>query len=525
MSISKKLVETKSGNLELISKLNEGSEFLFILKFQICEKNNSSEKNNKFFLNTNYADKDPFFSDYTNSRKNTKNCDSKIKENKINALLCEDTLFNVKLIKNLTDGIGINLHTAENGKIGLEKLKEKKFDVIFMDLQMPTMDRFETTEYIRGNISSNIPIIAMTANNCEIEKQKCFEYGMNEYLTKPFKSDHFYSILSKYFKNYNKLKNLKENKIPQNLPNETKRFKIYKDSLNKLLDFKEHNFSKFSSKPKLKNLENSKYKININKCDKISENCETKENKNFSKIKKNFLNILKNDNKKNKIIVYKRFHFEDSEKNMNMGNMSKKNQENKNVLIKKFIFNNQNKLNYSNRLYKSNISSSCGTPKINFSLINNPIKINRNLNFSLNKSTDMINNITSDTSNSKNTNNTSNNSYYFLRNNNEISRNNSKSFNEIQNTETKIKKNSCFFYENLKKNKKYSENLNIKSPLNFLSGGKKEDIIKYNSEKLIIGKDFEKSIKLLEIKKYTKEKLIEFLGDDDEWLLNFESLK
>lgn len=69
---------------------------------------------------------------------------------------------------------------------------------------MPEMDGFQTSKYIRENLGLKIPIFAMTANNSELEKSKCLkEYGMNEYISKPFKPETFYDLLTKYFPNFN----------------------------------------------------------------------------------------------------------------------------------------------------------------------------------------------------------------------------------------------------------------------------------------------------------------------------------
>ena len=80
---------------------------------------------------------------------------------------------------------------AENGAEAVEKIKGRRYDLVFMDVQMPVMDGFQATREIRslGEDSSSIPIVAVTANAFQSEREKCFSFGMNDYLTKPVDKD------------------------------------------------------------------------------------------------------------------------------------------------------------------------------------------------------------------------------------------------------------------------------------------------------------------------------------------------
>ena len=89
------------------------------------------------------------------------------------------------LIEASLDDFGFDQDIAENGKINLEKLKNEDYDIILMDLQMPKMNGFEDTEYIRNTMHLNIPIIALTANMTAVDLAKCKAVGMNDYLAKP----------------------------------------------------------------------------------------------------------------------------------------------------------------------------------------------------------------------------------------------------------------------------------------------------------------------------------------------------
>jgi len=92
----------------------------------------------------------------------------------------------------LTD-FGFECDIAENGKIVIEKLKEKEYDVILMDLQMPEMNGFETTDYIRNTMNSKIPIIALTADVTSIDIEKSKKIGMDDYISKPIDEELLYS--------------------------------------------------------------------------------------------------------------------------------------------------------------------------------------------------------------------------------------------------------------------------------------------------------------------------------------------
>jgi len=86
---------------------------------------------------------------------------------------------------------------ANNGLEAINYLKQStSYDAIIMDLQMPEMDGYAATKYIRNVMDLSIPIIAMTASALKGEKSKCIEIGMNDYFTKPFEFSHFYEQIT-----------------------------------------------------------------------------------------------------------------------------------------------------------------------------------------------------------------------------------------------------------------------------------------------------------------------------------------
>ena len=87
----------------------------------------------------------------------------------------------------------LNRDIAANGKIAIEKLQTNTYDIILMDLQMPEMNGFEATEYIRNKMNSKIPIIALTADVTTVDLAKCKAVGMNDYIAKPVDERILYS--------------------------------------------------------------------------------------------------------------------------------------------------------------------------------------------------------------------------------------------------------------------------------------------------------------------------------------------
>jgi len=130
----------------------------------------------------------------------------KVSDNKsqteIQILIVEDNLINQKVSLALLNKFGYKAQTADNGLMALEKIKQQKFDLIFMDFQMPELDGYETTGRIRngqsGICSPKIPIIAMTANAMKGDQEKCLIAGMNDFLSKPIIPAELESILQKW---------------------------------------------------------------------------------------------------------------------------------------------------------------------------------------------------------------------------------------------------------------------------------------------------------------------------------------
>jgi PAS domain S-box-containing protein len=122
----------------------------------------------------------------------------------LRVLLVEDSLFNQKLGIALLEKRGHQVAVANNGREAVEIFFRQPFDRVLMDVQMPEMDGLEAMQVIRqreARIGSHVPIIAMTAQALSGDRERCLAAGMDEYLTKPIRSDLMYETLEADFPN------------------------------------------------------------------------------------------------------------------------------------------------------------------------------------------------------------------------------------------------------------------------------------------------------------------------------------
>ena len=118
----------------------------------------------------------------------------------VRILLVEDNPASQKLAKLLLSKAGYHVEVADNGAEAVEKYQGNpdRFDLIFMDVQMPEMDGLEATRIIRAAQFESVPIVAMTANAMEGDRNKCLEAGMNDYVAKPIRRDVVYDIIKRW---------------------------------------------------------------------------------------------------------------------------------------------------------------------------------------------------------------------------------------------------------------------------------------------------------------------------------------
>jgi CheY-like chemotaxis protein/HPt (histidine-containing phosphotransfer) domain-containing protein len=114
-------------------------------------------------------------------------------------LVAEDHLVNQQLFKTILEKFGLTVILAENGLAAVEGIEKNPVDLVFMDVQMPIMNGYEASILIRQR-GYRVPIVAVTANAVKGEREKCIETGMDDYLTKPFKSKDLIPYLQKYLR-------------------------------------------------------------------------------------------------------------------------------------------------------------------------------------------------------------------------------------------------------------------------------------------------------------------------------------
>jgi PAS domain S-box-containing protein len=174
LAIVKNLVEPQGGTINVKSKVGKGSTFSFILSFNKTQEKADTESGLGVELEAGFKD--------------------------VRILVVEDIALNQLLMKTLLEDFGFEMEVAANGKIALEKLRTTRYDIVLMDLQMPVMNGFDATEYIRKQLKLSVPIIALTADVTTVDVEKCKAVGMNDYISKPIDDKLLYSKIVKFLK-------------------------------------------------------------------------------------------------------------------------------------------------------------------------------------------------------------------------------------------------------------------------------------------------------------------------------------
>ena len=119
-------------------------------------------------------------------------------KNKIKILVLEDNPMNQKLAGLMLADWDFTYDIFSNGKRALEAANFDTYDLILMDIQMPELDGYETTAYIRKKLKMKLPIIAMTAHAMPGEKEKCLKAGMTNYISKPIDEAELLSLINSH---------------------------------------------------------------------------------------------------------------------------------------------------------------------------------------------------------------------------------------------------------------------------------------------------------------------------------------
>ena len=178
LSISKNIIELMGGEISVASEIGKGSTFSFTVQVGIPQLKKHDIPNEEII-------EDSF--------------------DRFHILLVEDIDINIEIMLALLEPTNINIDYAKNGREAVDLISNnpERYDLIFMDLQMPVMDGYEATRQIRAintRKAREIPIIAMTANVFREDIDMCIQAGMNDHLGKPLDFDEVLAVLRKYLK-------------------------------------------------------------------------------------------------------------------------------------------------------------------------------------------------------------------------------------------------------------------------------------------------------------------------------------
>jgi CheY-like chemotaxis protein len=175
LSISANLIKSMNGKIDVKSELGVGSKFCFYLPLMQADDEDSTEHLNKSYLNTKLSGK---------------------------VLLVEDNETNQILVNLLLDKVSLKADIANHGVEAVEMFKKNKYDLIFMDENMPKMNGLEATKIIRSyekqNALTKTPIVALTANALSTDKDRFMLAGMDDFIAKPIENEVFIEILHKF---------------------------------------------------------------------------------------------------------------------------------------------------------------------------------------------------------------------------------------------------------------------------------------------------------------------------------------
>ncbi len=119
-------------------------------------------------------------------------------KDRITVLVVEDNLLNQKLDSFILNNWGLKHEICSNGLKAIQRLQQKSFDVILMDIQMPELNGYDATRFIREELKLTTPVIGITAHATAGEKEKCLLIGMNNYISKPINEAELHELFSVY---------------------------------------------------------------------------------------------------------------------------------------------------------------------------------------------------------------------------------------------------------------------------------------------------------------------------------------
>ena len=192
LAIVKQLVELQQGHVWVSSTLGKGSTFTVIIPYRVSHEETAQEVRPS----------------YIHDR------DNEMLLEGINVLVAEDNTINQKVVKNTLQKQGATVNIVNNGQEAIDALQEEDYDVVLMDLQMPEVDGYKATRYIREVMRRELPILAMTADALKGEAEKCFDVGMTGFISKPFEPRDLYHQILQVTNDRKLLEDLKATESP-----------------------------------------------------------------------------------------------------------------------------------------------------------------------------------------------------------------------------------------------------------------------------------------------------------------------
>jgi two-component system sensor histidine kinase/response regulator len=180
LAITKKLAQLMGGDAGATSELGHGSRFWFTARLRLGVQGATSQApvpslQAETILARDYADR--------------------------KLLLVEDDLFNQEITLIILQEIWPVVDLAEDGLQAVERVKDKCYDLILMDMQMPRMDGLSATRQIRTlPYGFDVPVIAMTGNAFVEDRNRCYDAGMNDFLAKPVKPADLFEVILKWIR-------------------------------------------------------------------------------------------------------------------------------------------------------------------------------------------------------------------------------------------------------------------------------------------------------------------------------------